>query len=85
VKRSGVTYPTNVKTASSACASSSRNTNNSTCAGYTDAVSGALDWRPWKRVDVYAGVMYSKVGGGMANGYAHADNAAFTGGVRVIF
>ena len=60
-------------------------TNYSTCAGHEDAVSAMLDWRPVKRVDLYAGVMYSEVAGGMANGFIHSNNTAFTSGVRVAF
>ena len=44
-----------------------------------------LDWRPVKRVDVYGGVMFSQVAGGMANGYIQNDNTAYTSGVRVNF
>jgi predicted porin len=55
------------------------------CAGTTNAVSGMLDWRPFKRVDVYGGVMYTKVAGGMASGYINDNNTAFTAGVRVGF
>ena len=55
------------------------------CAGHTEAVSGLLDWRPVKRVDVYGGVMFSQVGGGMANGFIHSENTSFTAGVRVSF
>ena len=44
-----------------------------------------LDWRPVKRVDLYAGVMYSEVAGGMANGFIHSNNTAYTSGVRVGF
>jgi predicted porin len=55
------------------------------CAGHEDVVSGMLDWRPVKRVDVYGGVMYSKVEGGMASGFAHTDNTAYTAGVRISF
>ncbi len=40
------------------------------CAGSTDAVSAFLDWRPVKRVDLYAGVMVQNVYGGYAVGYA---------------
>jgi predicted porin len=57
----------------------------SKCAGTEDAISGVVDWRPWKRVDVYAGAMYSKVTGGLANGYFVNDNLAATGGVRLSF
>jgi hypothetical protein len=59
--------------------------NSNTCAGSTQAVSGLLDWRPVKRVDVYSGVMFSQVAGGMANGFIKSDNTAFTSGVRVSF
>ena len=55
------------------------------CAGHEDAVSAMLDWRPVKRVDLYAGVMYSEVAGGMANGFIHSNNTAYTSGVRVAF
>jgi predicted porin len=60
-------------------------TKKSDCAGTTDAVSAMLDWRPVKRVDVYGGVMFSQVAGGMANGFIHDENTAFTGGVRLSF
>ncbi|MDR3419837.1 MAG: porin, partial [Xanthobacteraceae bacterium] len=59
--------------------------NSGNCPGHEDVISGMLDWRPVKRVDVYGGVMYSKVEGGMANGFAHTDNTAYTGGVRINF
>jgi predicted porin len=55
------------------------------CAGHTDAVSGMLDWRPVKRVDLYSGVMFSEVAGGMASGYIHTENTSFTSGVRIAF
>ncbi len=55
------------------------------CAGTTDAVSGMLDWRPVKRVDLYTGVMYSVVEGGMASGFIKDNNTAWTSGVRVSF
>jgi predicted porin len=62
-----------------------KGTNSSKCAGTEDAISGAVDWRPWKRVDVYAGAMYSKVSGGLANGFFADNNLAATGGVRFSF
>jgi predicted porin len=64
---------------------SPQGSNNSKCAGSEDAISGAIDWRPYKRVDVYAGAMYSKVRDGLAQGYFVSDNLAFTTGVRVGF
>ena len=57
----------------------------STCAGNLHALSGMIDWRPVKRLDLYAGVMYSKVEGGMANGYTNTDNWAPTAGLRFQF
>jgi len=82
-----------VTTQTKTCAANGGNLAYSTCAGTTDAVSGMLDWRPVKRIDVYGGVMYSKVAGGMANGFKRPDgttwtdpnNTAFTGGVRISF
>ncbi len=59
--------------------------NHSTCAGDIQAVSGLIDWRPYKRLDVYAGVMYSQVSGGIANGYLHSNNIAPTAGLRLTF
>ena len=60
-------------------------TNKGDCAGHEDIVSAMIDWRPVKRVDLYSGVMFSKVAGGMASGYAYTNNAAYTTGVRVNF
>jgi predicted porin len=59
--------------------------NHGSCAGHTDAISAMLDWRPVKRVDLYTGVMFSQVTGGMANGFIHNENTSFTSGVRVSF
>jgi hypothetical protein len=60
-------------------------TKKSDCAGNEDAVSFVIDYRPFKRVDTYAGIMYSKVSGGLASGYAESNNTAFTAGVRLSF
>jgi hypothetical protein len=57
----------------------------SDCAGHENAVSALLDWRPVKRVDVYSGVMFSQVTGGMAYGYIKNSDTSFTSGVRVNF
>ena len=59
--------------------------NSGKCAGSTDFISGLIDWRPFKRMDVYAGVMVSNVYGGLANGYWKTQNIAPTGGIRVKF
>ena len=60
-------------------------TASSRCAGDEYAVSGVVDWRPVKRVDIYGGAMYTKLGGGLANGFFVNNNLAVTGGVRVSF
>ena len=39
------------------------------CSGTLDAVSVVADWRFAKHVDLYAGIMYSQVTGGLANGF----------------
>jgi predicted porin len=41
----------------------------STCAGTLDAVSVAVDWRFARHVDLYAGVMWSQVTGGLASNF----------------
>jgi predicted porin len=60
-------------------------TNNGKCRGVENAVSGMLDWRPWKRFDVYGGVMYSSISGGLASGYFANNNVETLAGVRVSF
>ena len=59
--------------------------NNSACAGSQDAISFLIDYRPVKRMDLYAGVMISNIYGGLANGYAETQNIAPTAGLRVKF
>jgi predicted porin len=62
-----------------------KGTANTYCAGDENAVSGLIDWRPFKRLDVYAGVMFSKVTGGLASGFFHTSNVAPTAGLRLTF
>jgi hypothetical protein len=62
-----------------------KGTNSSACAGTKTAVSGLIDWHLYKRVDVYGGVMYSQVGGGLASGFLASNNTAGTAGVRLSF
>jgi predicted porin len=59
--------------------------NNGSCAGSQDAFSFMIDYRPVKRVDLYAGVMVSNIYGGLANGYPATQNIAPTAGLRVKF
>ena len=58
---------------------------NAACAGTTDVLGLMIDYRPVKRLDVYAGVMYSVVGGGMANGYLATTNVEPSAGLRFSF
>jgi hypothetical protein len=60
-------------------------TSSSKCKGYENAFSFMIDYRPLKRVDLYAGVLYSKVTGGLATGYLEPDNIAPTAGIRIRF
>jgi len=48
----------------------------SSCPGTENAVSAMIDYRPMKRVDAYAGVLWSQVTGGMASGYLYHINLA---------
>jgi predicted porin len=61
------------------------NTSSSKCAGTQDAISAMIDYRLLKRLDIYGGVMYSRVNGGLASGYLHANNVAPTVGLRLQF
>jgi predicted porin len=46
----------------------------STCSGTMDAVPFAVDWKCAAKFDAYAGLMYSQVNNGLANGYLNRDN-----------
>ncbi len=64
---------------------SPQGTANAKCAGTEDAVSGMVDWRPYKRLDIYAGAMYSQVNGGLANGFFANSNLEPVAGMRLSF
>jgi len=55
------------------------------CSGNLDAFSLVADYRFTKRFDTYAGVMYSKVADGLANGYLHDSNTNVMAGFRFQF
>jgi predicted porin len=55
------------------------------CAGTEDAFSALIDYRPVKRVDLYAGIMVSNVYAGLANGFQAFQNIAPTAGLRIKF
>ena len=55
------------------------------CYGTFDAFSLLIDYRPVRRVDLYAGVSLSNVYAGLANGYQATQNIDPTVGVRIKF
>lgn len=57
----------------------------STCRGTLDAVSLAVDWKFAAKFDAYAGVMYSQVNNGLANGFLHRTAIDPTIGIRFQF
>src|SRR6202165_2599700 len=46
------------------------------CHGTFDAVSFVIDWQFAKKFDAYAGLMFSQVNGGLANGFLHRNTLA---------
>jgi predicted porin len=72
------TYPDGIKVVANRISSNK-------CAGAQDAFSALIDWRPVKRVDLYAGLMLSNVYGGFANGFQATQNIAPTAGLRIKF
>jgi predicted porin len=55
------------------------------CHGTMDAVSFVVDWQFAKKFDTYAGLMFSQVNGGLANGFIHRNSFAPTVGLRFRF
>ncbi|HZZ21967.1 MAG TPA: porin [Roseiarcus sp.] len=62
-----------------ACTGSSAFISSSRCGGSQDGISFLLDWKPVKRVDIYAGVLVSNVYGGLANGFFSTSTAFIPG------
>jgi predicted porin len=60
-------------------------TNSGSCAGTEDFFSALIDYRPFKRVDLYAGLMVSNVYGGLANGFPATQDISPTAGIRIKF
>ena len=56
-----------------------------TCAGTIDTISGYVDYHFTKRFDVYGGMMYSVMGGGLASGFTNVNNFAPSVGARFTF
>jgi len=75
----------NYLAAPAVCAGNGIHTSSGSCAGTSDVFSFLVDYRPVKRVDVYAGVALSNVYAGMASGYLASQNIDPTVGLRVKF
>ena len=56
-----------------------------TCHGTFDAFSFVVDWQFAKKFDTYAGVMFSRINGGLASGFLHRNSIAPTAGLRFRF
>jgi predicted porin len=67
------------------CTGSGSSTSSYKCAGGRYSTSFLIDYKPLKRIDVYAGVMVSNVYGGTASGYLHTQNIDPTIGLRFRF
>jgi predicted porin len=63
----------------SPCIGSGPFISSSKCGGSQDAISLLLDWKPVKRVDIYAGVMMSNVYAGLASGFFSTATYAVPG------
>ena len=76
-----------LKSAPSKTSVSCSNSSNSDCSGSLDAVSAMVDWRFYSKFDAYAGIMFSEVNNGLANGYQAGGhvNVAPTAGLRFRF
>lgn len=68
-----------------ACTGSGVSTSSTRCAGGRWSYSFMVDYRPVPRVNLYAGVLYSNIYGGVASGASHDENIAPTIGVRYRF
>src|SRR3981081_2545287 len=55
------------------------------CTGTFDAISAAIDWRFAPKWDLYFGVMFSQVNGGLASGFLQRNNIDPTIGLRFRF
>jgi predicted porin len=55
------------------------------CAGTFDGISAAVDWRFAPKWDLYSGIMFTQVNGGLAFGFLQRNNIAPTIGLRFRF
>jgi predicted porin len=68
----------------SPCTGSGPFTSSSKCGGSHTGISFLLDWKPVKRVDIYAGVLVSNVYGGLANGFYSTSTYVIPGTTTAI-
>jgi hypothetical protein len=68
----------------SACSGSGAFISSSKCGGSQTGLSFLLDWKPVKRVDIYAGVLLSNVYGGLANGFFSTSSVVIPGTATVV-
>jgi predicted porin len=59
--------------------------NSGNCAGSEDFYSVLIDYRPVKRVDLYAGLFVANVYSGLASGFPATQNITPTAGIRIKF
>jgi hypothetical protein len=71
--------------ASAAKASSGNILTPGNCAGDENVTSFLVDYKFDKHFDVYSGVSYSEVGGGLASGFLNSNNTTFASGLRIKF
>ena len=67
-----------------ACTGSGAFISSTRCGGTQTGLSFLLDWKPVKRVDIYAGVLLSNVYGGLANGFFSTSSVAVPGTATVL-
>ena len=72
-------YYQNQNNFNAACTGSGAFISSSKCGGSQTGLSFLLDWKPVKRVDIYAGVLVSNVYGGLANGFFSTSTAFIPG------
>jgi predicted porin len=67
------------------CTGTGIHISSASCTGTFDTFSLLVDYRPFKRIDVYAGVAVSNTYGGLANGFQQTQNIDPTVGLRIKF
>jgi hypothetical protein len=60
-------------------------TEHAQCAGTYDAISAAVDWRSAPKWDLYFGLMFNQINGGLAFGFLQHNNIDPTVGLRFRF